>query len=280
MSGGLRVLTRGLVHIYRAEGHDVAALSGIDLVVAPGEVVALLGPSGAGKSTLLTLFGGLLRPSAGRIHVGDHDLGSMDEPALDTLRGTEIGMVLQGASRNLMPYLSALRNVEFAQVPGRRADRDMPAPDEVLSLVGLRGDRRDVPLEGLTPGDLQLAAVAVAVSSRPGLLLVDEPTSQLDHTARDVVLGALEHVNATWGTTVVLVTHDPEVAARMPRTITIRDGRVGAEGRSGEEFAVVSADGSVPLPPHALAALPPGSLVRVHPVDGQWVLVGEDDTDE
>lgn len=279
MTDGLRVLTRGLVHIYRAEGHDVAALSGIDLVVAPGEVLALLGPSGAGKSTLLTLFGGLLRQSAGRIHVGDHDLGSMGESELDALRGTEIGMVLQGAARNLMPYLSALGNVDFAQVPARRNGRAVPSPQEVLALVGMRAERADLPLERLTPGDLQLAALAVAVSSRPGLLLVDEPTSQLDHTARDVVLAALEHVNATWGTTVVLVTHDPEVAARMPRTITIRDGRVGAEGRSGEEFAVVSADGSVPLPPHALAALPPGSLVRVHQVEGRWVLEGEDGDD-
>jgi putative ABC transport system ATP-binding protein len=115
------------------------------------------------------------------------------------------------------------------------------------------------------------------VSCRPGLLLGDEPTSQLDHAARDVVLDALAQVNRQWGTTVVVVTHDPDVAARMPRTITIRDGRVGAEGRAGEEFAVVSADGSVPLPPHALAALPPGSLLRVHEEDGRWMLVVEEE---
>ncbi|MGL5852763.1 MAG: AAA family ATPase, partial [Phycicoccus sp.] len=139
--------------------------------------------------------------------------------------------------------------------------------------------RAAAPLDGLPPGQLQLAALAVAVAARPGLLLADEPTSQLDHGARDVVLGALEHVNATWGTTVVLVTHDPEVAARMPRTITIRDGRVGAEGRAGEEFAVVSTDGSVPLPPHALAAFPPGSLLRVHEDGGRWLLLGDGDGD-
>jgi putative ABC transport system ATP-binding protein len=273
----MRVVTRGLVHIYRAEGHDVAALSGIDLVVAPGERLALLGPSGAGKSTLLTLFGGLLRPSAGRIHVGEHDLTRMAEPDLDLLRGTEIGMVLQGAARNLLPYLTARENVAFAQAAARARGREVPDALEVLRLVGMSPAAADAPLSGLTPGELQLAAVAVAVCCRPGLLLGDEPTSQLDHAARDVVLDALAHVNAAWGTTVVVVTHDPDVAARMPRTITIRDGRVGAEGRAGEEFAVVSADGSVPLPPHALAALPPGSLLRVHADDGRWLLVPEEE---
>jgi ABC-type lipoprotein export system ATPase subunit len=274
---GVRVVTRGLVHIYRAEGHDVAALSGIDLVVAAGERLALLGPSGAGKSTLLTLFGGLLRPSAGRILVGEHEMAQLTEAQLDAVRGTEIGMVLQGAVRNLLPYLSARGNVEFAQAAARRRGREVPEVDEVLALVGFPGESVDSPLGQLTPGHLQLLAVAVAVSCRPGLLLGDEPTSQLDHDARDVVLDALAQVNEQWGTTVVVVTHDPEVAARMPRTITIRDGRVGAEGRAGEEFAVVSADGSVPLPPHALAALPPGSLLRVHQEDGRWVLLVEEE---
>ena len=274
---GVRVVTRGLVHIYHADGHDVAALSGIDLVVAAGERLALLGPSGAGKSTLLTLFGGLLRPSAGRILVGDRELSQLAESELDEVRGTEIAMVLQGAARNLLPYLSARGNVAFAQGAARRRGRTVPTVDEVLDLVGFPVDSADEPLDRLTPGALQLLAVAVAVSCRPGLLLGDEPTSQLDHGARDVVLDALAQVNREWGTTVIVVTHDPDVAAAMPRTITIRDGRVGAEGREGEEFAVVSADGSVPLPPHALAAIPPGSLVRLHEEDGRWVLVVEEE---
>ena len=97
--------------------------------------------------------------------------------------------------------------------------------------------------------------------------------SQLDHRARDVVLDALHHLNAEVGTTIMIVTHDAEVASRLPRTVTIRDGRVGAEGRRGEEFAVVSADGALPLTPDALAAFPPGSLVRIHEQDGRWVLL-------
>lgn len=276
MTSGLRVTTRGLVHIYRAEGHDVAALSGVDLTVHPGEVVGLLGPSGAGKSTLLTLFGGLMRPSAGRVQVGEHELSTMTEADLDRFRAAEVGLVLQGADRNLLPYLSARQNVEFAQRSARKAGRDVPPPGEVLELVGLGvGHAATAPLGSLPPGQLQLAALAVALASKPGLLLGDEPTSQLHHSSRDLVLDTVHRVNREWGTTVVVVTHDPEVAARLPRTVTIRDGRVGGEGRSGEAYAVVSADGSLPLPPAAVGAFPPGALVRVHEVDGVWTLIPE-----
>jgi ABC-type lipoprotein export system ATPase subunit len=133
----------------------------------------------------------------------------------------------------------------------------------------------------MTPGRLQLTALAVAICTLPGLLLADEPTSQLDHSARDLVLDRLHEINRQVGTTVVLVTHDAEVAARLPRTVTIRDGRVGGEGRRGEEYAVVSADGSLPLPDDVLDDLPPGTLVRVHREDRRWTLIpgggGDDD---
>ncbi|MBM6544764.1 ATP-binding cassette domain-containing protein [Janibacter sp. YIM B02568] len=272
MSTGLPVRTQGLVHIYRAEGHDVAALSGVDLVVGPGERIALLGPSGSGKSTLLGLLGGLLRPSAGRIHVGDHELSAMTDEEIDAYRATEVGILLQGARRNLLPYLTPRENLVFASRSAARRGRELPEPAEVLRLVGLEG-REDDPLARLTPGQLQLAALGVAMSTSPGLLLADEPTSQLDHGARDTVLDALAHTAATLGTTVVVVTHDPAVAAAFPRTVTIRDGRVGGEGRSGEEYAVVSADGSLPLPAEVLATVPPGTLVRVHHEEGgSWSL--------
>lgn len=272
--GGLVVSTRGLVHIYRAEGHDVAALAGVDLTVGAGELVGLLGPSGAGKSTLLSLFGGLLRPSAGKIQVGDRELSTMSEQELDEFRGADVGLVLQGAARNLLPYLTPRQNIAFAQGAAKARGRDLPTVAEVLELVGV-AEAADEPLRALTPAQLQLTALGVAVATRPGLLLGDEPTSQLDHAARDRVLDALAQVNRDVGTTVVIVTHDPEVAARLPRTVTIRDGRVGGEGRDGEEYAVVSADGSLPLPPQVLQEFPAGSLLRVHHEDGRWLLLPE-----
>lgn len=273
MNRGLPIATRGLVHIFRAEGHDVAALSGVDLIVGAGEMVGLLGPSGAGKSTLLTLLGGLFRPSAGKIVIGDVELSALSGRALDRLRAREVSLMLQGAARNLLPYYSPWDNVEFAQRSARRAGaRDLRDVGEVLETVGLAAQAH-APLDALTPGHLQLAAVAVAIAGAPGVLLADEPTSQLDHRARDAVLEAIARVNAEVGTTVVLVTHDAEVAASMRRTVTIRDGRIGGEGRDGEEYAVVTADGFLPLPAHALELLPPGTLVRVHDQDGVYRLL-------
>lgn len=286
---GILVSCHGLVHIYRLEGNDVVALSGVDLDVGGGEVVGLLGPSGSGKSTLLNLFAGLLRPSAGRLTVGRHEIARMDERGLARMRAQDVGVVLQGAMRNLLPYASPLDNVRFAQRGARRlagsgdvqdadrSDRGLPEPIEVLELVGL-SDRGHTPLQQLTPGQRQRLAVGVGLAGRPGLLLLDEPTSQLDHVGRDEVLDAVHQANRDLGTTVVVVTHDPEVAQALPRTVTIRDGRVGAEGRRGEEFAVVARDGSLTLPPDVLERVPPGSLLRVTIVDDDAVRLDRTDS--
>jgi ABC-type lipoprotein export system ATPase subunit len=250
------------VHIYRTEGHDVAALSGVSLTVAAGEIVALLGPSGSGKSTLLASCAGLLQPSAGRLVVGGANLARMTEGELDAYRAERLGMVLQGAETNLVPYLDCGQNVRFARAG--LGDDDVAAALDLVGLAGF-GDR---PLTGLTAAQRQLLALAGAVAHRPQLLLADEPTSRLNHTDRDVVVDALFRINRELGTTILLVTHDPVVAARMPRTVTIRDGRIGAEGRSGEEFAVISADGSLPLPPDVLDEFPAGTLLRVDVANG------------
>jgi putative ABC transport system ATP-binding protein len=259
------VTCRGLVYIYRLEGYDVVALGGVDLDIAAGESVALLGPSGSGKSTLLSLLAGLIRPAAGRATIDDIDLAKADDAELAKMRATKVGVVLQGASRNLLPYLTAEQNVRFAQrAASAHGVTGLPSARDAMTAVGLtvRGKLRQRP-DQLSPGDRQRLALAVALAARPGLLLVDEPTSQLDTTSRDEIIAALELVRRS-GTTVVVVTHDPEVGARMGRQVTIRDGRVGAEGQLGEEFALVGRDGSVHLPPEVLAVVPPGTRLRVH----------------
>ncbi|GAA0721197.1 ATP-binding cassette domain-containing protein [Dactylosporangium roseum] len=270
---GLAVACRRVVHIYRAEAGDVVALAGVDLSIGPGETLALVGPSGSGKSTLIALLAGLMRPSAGRVNIGTYDMGKLSDSEIARLRGTEIGVVLQGAARNLLPYASLHRNIWLAQ---RRAARTegikLDDPDRILDLVGLPGLGR-ARIDELAPGARQRAALAVGVAAGPGLLLVDEPTSQLDTAGRDEVIEALETVNRERNTTIVVVTHDGEVGTRLGRAVTIRDGRVGAEGRDGQDFAVVAGDGTVQLPPEVLGEFPPGTLFTVDHVDGQVTLV-------
>lgn len=260
---GLAVSCRRVVQIYRGDAGDVVALSGVDLSIAPGETIALVGPSGSGKSTLIALLSGLMRPSAGRITIGTYDIGKLSEADISRLRGTQIGVVLQGAARNLLPYATLAKNIAVAQTRAARTRGiKLDHPERILDLVGLGGCGH-LHIGDLTPGARQRAALAVGIATSPGLLLIDEPTSQLDTRGRDEVVSAIETVNAERGTTIVVVTHDTEVGARMGRAVTIRDGRVGAEGRGGQDFAVVASDGTVQLPPEALGDFPPGTLFTV-----------------
>jgi ABC-type lipoprotein export system ATPase subunit len=234
----------------------------VDLVVSEGETVALLGPSGAGKTTLLWHLAGLLRPTAGAVEVIGHRLASMAPNELAALRLREIGIVLQNPGRNLLAYDTALGNVLFAQRPMRRSGAaKRRRARSLLEAVGL-GPAAQRLAGRMSGGEQQRLAIAVALANSPGLLLADEPTSQLDPVSAEAVLELIRAANTEYGTTVVAVTHDAAVGAALQRTVTIRDGRVGAEGRSGEDYVVVGRDGTVQLPPELLDDLPPGTLAR------------------
>lgn len=257
LSGGVRC--EGVVHIYPASGEgldDVVALRGIDLDVDPGEFVSLLGPSGSGKSTVLALLAGVLRPSAGRVLIGPHDVGRMAPRALARLRGSVVALVLQNPSRNLLAYATVRENVAFA------AGSSGNSADELLDRLGLAALAERV-AGRLSGGEQQCVAIAAALSSGARLVLADEPTSQLDAASRERVMELLAQVHTEFGCTVVLVTHDASVAARSGRTVTIRDGRVGSEGVHGREYAVVARDGSLQLPPELLEQFPPGTLLEL-----------------
>nr|WP_297416293.1 ABC transporter ATP-binding protein [uncultured Nocardioides sp.] len=275
---GVAVRCVNVVQIYTtAGGHDVVALRGVNLDIRPGEQVALLGPSGSGKSTLLSLFGGVLRPSAGKVVVDGQDISRISEAELGRLRSGTVASLLQGATRNLLPYAGAVDNIEFARraVPPA-VRRRLPSAEELLERLGL-GDLVGRPLSAMSGGERQRIAFAAAVSSGPGLLLADEPTSQLAHDDRDAMLELIHLVNREFGTTVVLVTHDPEVAQQMPRSITIRNGRIGSEGRHGFDFGVVDEDGTVHIPDDLADRFPAGMLVRFEPTDAGVLLVPVDE---
>ena len=254
------------MHVYRVAGTDVAALRGVDLTVAPGERVALLGPSGSGKSTLLSVVAGLRRPSAGAVHIDGEDIARFTEAQLYDYRASSLGLMMQGSVSNLLPYASPRENVRFVAGRARGGRRTADPGVEALAAAGLADERR--PVGELGRADQQATALAVAMAGDPRLLLVDEPTSQLDDDAQERLLDTLVRATSAVGTTVLMVTHDENVAHRMQRMVRMRDGRVGAEGQRHEQYAVIGADGSVQLPEELMAAWPAGSTVAVEAQSG------------
>ena len=214
--------------IYREADIETVALRGIDLTIAPGEFVAIMGRSGSGKSTLLNLLAGSDRPTAGRVVVvAGVDLARADEAERSRLRGRRIGIVYQ--SQNLVPMLSLVENVELAAaLAGRRMRR--PEIDGRLALLGL-ADRADHRPDQLSGGEQQRAALACVLAADPAVLLADEITGELDSVTATTVLAAVTTVHRATGTTVVLVTHDPAVAAISDRIVVLRDGRVESDRR-------------------------------------------------
>jgi putative ABC transport system ATP-binding protein len=218
------VVCEGVSKTYRTESVEVHALTDVTLRVAPREFATLVGPSGSGKTTLLNLVGGLDTPTAGTIVVDGHRIDTLSASALADLRLRRIGFVFQ--AYNLVPVLTARENVELVmELQGVGAAERASASRAVLEEVGLSAlaDRRPAALSG---GQQQRVAVARAIASRPAVILVDEPTANLDsHTASDL-LETMRTLNEKHGITFLISTHDPMVMKFARRLITLRDGRI------------------------------------------------------
>ena len=223
---GVRVILIELENVskrFPVRSGGVDALCGVDLAIDSGEFVAVVGASGSGKSTLMNILGCLDHPSEGRYLLGGRDVSMMGANELASLRGSEIGFVFQDF--NLLPRLSALENVEMPLIlrgEPRASRRDKAR--RALCEVGLEHRLEHRPNE-LSGGQQQRVAIARALVTRPKLILADEPTGNLDRRAGAGVLDALERLGAG-GATVVLITHDPETAARAPRRVTLQDGKI------------------------------------------------------
>ena len=227
------------------------------------------------------------RTSRGRVRALGRDgahrgtrLWSTSADDLSRLRSRDISLVVQGAIANLLPYATARENVWFAQHGARRRGHSpVRSAQGLLEQFGVASlaERR---VAEMSMGERQRVALVAGVSVEPRLLLVDEPTSQLPSEERDQVIETVLAIHREIGLTVVVVTHDSEVANRFQRTVTIRDGRVGAEGRYGVEYAVVGRDGSLHLPPEVLDLLPPDTLVRVIRLDNGVELRRAEEEDE
>jgi ABC-type lipoprotein export system ATPase subunit len=219
-----------LVRIFSADGIEVQALQGLDLLVREGELMALVGASGSGKSTLMNILAGLDTPTAGAARVAGQDLLTMTARDRLAYRRDTVGFVWQQTSRNLLPYLTAAQNVALPlQLAGTRGRRARGARAlELLELLQV-ADCRDHRPHEMSGGQQQRVAIAVALAGAPAVLLADEPTGELDsHTAAQI-FEAFRTANESLGTTIVIVTHDQAVAGEVRRTVAIRDGRTSTE---------------------------------------------------
>ncbi len=223
------IVCDNLVKIYKIDELETVALQGLDLVVTSGELLGIVGPSGSGKTTLMNILGGLDRPSAGRVWVDGQDLLKMSNSALNHYRRSRVGFVWQQSSRNLIPYLTALDNVELPMTLTGTSDRvKRRRAGELLEAVGL-AERRQHRMEQLSGGEQQRVAIAVALANNPSLLLADEPTGEVDSTTALTIYEAFQLLNREYGLTTLIVSHDPGLARHVHRVVAIRDGKTATE---------------------------------------------------
>lgn len=215
-----------LVKIYKSKETEVVALQGLDLQVKYGEITAIIGNSGSGKSTLLNMIGGLDKPSAGTILVDGKDMNKFTDKDLIAYKRNTVGFVWQNNARNLVPYLSAVENVELPMRLNGKCDRKRAL--ELLDLVGM-SHRINNKLNQLSGGEQQRIAIAIALANNPKLLLADEPTGAVDTKTSSHILDVFRQINELTGLTIIIVTHDMALSKKVDRVVAIRDGRTSSE---------------------------------------------------
>ena len=283
------VVCDDLFKIYKLADLEVVALRGLDLRVRRGEMLGIVGASGSGKSTLLNILAGLDLPSAGGAFVNGRNLITMTEPDLVAYRRLEVGFIWQQTARNLIPYLTAQQNVGLPLILQRAAGSGARAR-ELLEAVGLDAKSRQRP-DQLSGGEQQRASIAVALANAPPLLLADEPTGELDSHTADEIFALLTQLNRDFNVTVIIVTHDPAIAARVDRVVTLRDGQTASETERSyaydargaphvvhTEYTVVDRMGRVHLPKPYRDALALRARAQLH-MRGDHVSVYPAETD-
>lgn len=221
------LLTEGLKKHYGKEPNIVRALDGVDIAVDAGEFVAVVGMSGSGKSTLLHMLGGLDKPTEGKVFVDGHELAKMSDEQLTIFRRRNVGFVFQ--NYNLVPILNVFDNIVLpAELDGNAIDKAFV--DEIIGTLGLEEKRNSLP-NNLSGGQQQRVAIARALVTKPSIVLADEPTGNLDSKTSQDVLGVLKMTSTRFHQTMMMITHNEQIAQLTDRVIHIEDGKIVQEGR-------------------------------------------------
>lgn len=214
--------TTHLTKQYGSEPNIVKALDDVSISIDPGEFVAIIGTSGSGKSTLLNMLGGLDRPTSGNVKVDNYELGKLKDEDLTVFRRQRIGFIFQ--NYNLVPILNVYENIVMPiQLDGKKPDKTFV--NEIVSLLGLEKKLCNMP-NTLSGGQQQRVAIARALAGKPAIILADEPTGNLDSRTSDEVIGLLKVTGKKFHQTIVMITHNPEIAAQADRIIRIEDGKI------------------------------------------------------
>lgn len=217
-----------LIKIYKTSDLEVVALQGLDLTVEEGELTAIIGNSGSGKSTLLNMIGCLDTPSAGKLFVDGKDLFKLTKKEIEIYKRDTVGFVWQNNARNLIPYLTAAENLELALSIGGRSKNIRNEALKYLDMTGIV-HRKNSKLSQLSGGEQQRVAIAIALCNNPKLLLADEPTGSVDSKTASMILDLFRELNKTLGLTILIVTHDRQLSAKVQRVVAIRDGKTSSE---------------------------------------------------
>ena len=253
----LHINCTGLYKIFKVSDLEVVALRGVDLDIGYGELISIVGASGSGKSTLLNILAGYESPSAGDVQVGNFDLLGINQKEAVEYRKSEVGFVWQQTGKNLVPYLDIYSNIELPMMASDLSKKERSSRvDSLIEFLNLNSISSRLP-ENISGGEQQVSAIAVALANQPPLLLADEPTGELDDETSTMVLEKMRYVNENFGTTVVIVTHDPKIEDHVNRSIGMRDGKVVKEvlrkKKKKSEFVVIDSFGGVQIPQEILS---------------------------
>tara|TARA_B100001029_G_scaffold33053_1_gene24969 strand:- start:3258 stop:4115 length:858 start_codon:yes stop_codon:yes gene_type:complete len=253
----LHINCTGLYKIFKVSDLEVVALRGVDLDIGYGELISIVGASGSGKSTLLNILAGYESPSAGDVQVGNFDLLGINQKEAVEYRKSEVGFVWQQTGKNLVPYLDIYSNIELPMMASDLSKKERSLRvDSLIEFLNLNSISSRLP-ENISGGEQQVSAIAVALANQPPLLLADEPTGELDDETSTMVLEKMRYVNENYGTTVVIVTHDPKIEDHVNRSIGMRDGKVVKEvlrkKKKKSEFVVIDSFGGVQIPQEILS---------------------------